>query len=137
MMNHAVSELLGLGPGLTPSSDDMLSGLMLQCSLYSRNRGYLRDATRLVCRAVEAGSGGRTTRLSEEFLRQAAQGRANEPVMRLCEASLTAGREEVSRETKRILAIGETSGTDIALGVVLGGMLCTRGRIGLASRESR
>lgn len=136
LMNHAVSELVGLGPGLTPSSDDMLSGLVLLCSLYSRNRGSHRDASRMVSQAVEAGSRGKTTRLSEEFLRQAALGMGNEPVMRLCGASLTAGREAVSRETKRILALGETSGTDIVLGVALGGMLCTRGRIGLASRGS-
>ena len=73
--------------------------------------------------------------LSEEFLMQAALGRGNERVSRLCEALLTAGPGVVERETKRVLSIGETSGTDTALGVILGTMLCTGRRIGLAMRQ--
>jgi hypothetical protein len=132
----AVSELIGLGTGLTPSSDDMLAGLVLVCVLYAKNRGYARRASRLIAQVIAEEARGRTTMLSEEYLVQAASGRGNEPVMRLCTSMLTGGRESVERETRRVLAIGETSGTDTVLGIVLGTMLCTGKQSSLAMRES-
>jgi len=135
-LTDAVSELIGLGPGLTPSSDDMLAGLVLLCVLYAKNRGCLQRASRLIAQITAEETRGRTTILSEEYLGQAASGRGNEPVMRLCAALLTGGRESVERETKRVLAIGETSGTDTVLGIVLGTILCMGKQSSLAKRES-
>jgi hypothetical protein len=134
-LTHAVSELIGLGPGLTPSSDDMLAGLVLLCTLYAENRGHMQRASQLIAQVTAAEAPGKTTILSEEYLRQAASGRGNEPVMRLCIALLTGRRESVERETRRVLAIGETSGTDTVLGIVLGAMLCMGKRSGLAWRD--
>jgi hypothetical protein len=131
-LTDAVLELIGLGPGLTPSSDDMLAGLVLLCVLYAKNYGRAQHATRLLAQTVAAEARGRTTILSEEFLRQAALGRGNEPVVRLCTALLTGGRESAERETKQVLAIGATSGTDTVLGVVLGTIFCMGGPSSLA-----
>ena len=132
----AVSDLIGLGPGLTPSSDDMLAGLVLLCVLYTKNHGNDQRASRLTAQVIAEESRGRTTILSEEYLMQAASGRGNEPVIRLCTALLTGGQESVEQETRHVLATGETSGTDTVLGIVLGTMLCTGRRSGLAKRES-
>lgn len=123
-IKDAVTELIGIGPGLTPSSDDMLGGLMLLCILYSKNRGLVQHPSQRIAQAISSEARGRTTGLSEEYLRQAASGRGNEPIMRLCTALLTERQESVERETKRVLEIGETSGTDMVLGIVLGAMLC-------------
>jgi hypothetical protein len=136
LMAVAVGGLVGLGPGLTPSSDDMLAGLVLMCVLYTRSRGSLQRASQLISQATYAESRGRTTLLSEECLRQAALGRGNEPVARLCEALLTARPIVVERATKHVLKIGETSGTDTTLGVVMGTMLCTGMPFGLSASES-
>lgn len=135
-LKHAVSELIGLGPGLTPSSDDMLAGLVLLCILYAKNRGCAERTSRLIAQMTAEEARGRTTILSEEYLRQASSGRGNEPVIRLCAALLTGTRESVELETKRVLAIGETSGTDTVVGIVLGTMLCIGRQSGLAKRES-
>jgi hypothetical protein len=135
-LTDAVSELIGLGPGLTPSSDDMLAGLVLLCILYAKNRGCAQRATRLLARVIAKGVGGKTTLLSEEYLSQAASGRGNEPVMRLCATLLTGRPESVERETRRVLAIGESSGTDTVLGVVLGAMLCMGKQSNFAKRKS-
>ena len=131
----AVNELIGLGPGLTPSSDDMLAGLVLICVLYTKNRGCLLPANQLVAAATLEVSRGHTTMLSEEFLMQAALGRGNEPIMRLCAALLTEGRESVERETRRVLAIGATSGTDMVLGIILGTLLCMGKRLNMMKEE--
>ena len=133
----AVSELIGLGPGLTPSSDDMLAGLVLLCVLYAKNCGRAQRASQLIAQVTAAEAPGRTTIISKEYLGQAASGRGNEPVMRLCAALLTGRRESVSLETRRVLAIGETSGTDTVLGIVLGTTLCLGKHSGLAWRESQ
>jgi hypothetical protein len=135
-LKEAVSELIGLGPGLTPSSDDMLAGLVLLCVLYAKNRGCAQRASRLIAQITAEEAQGRTTILSEEYLRQAASGRGNEPVIRLCAALLTGGRESVERETRLVLTIGETSGTDTVLGLVLGAMLCAGRQSSLAKRDS-
>jgi len=132
----AVGELIGLGPGLTPSSDDMLAGLVLLCALYARNRGGAQRASRLTAQVIAEESRGRTTILSEEYLMQAASGRGNEPVIRLCTALLTAGQESVEQETRRVLAIGATSGTDMVLGIVLGATLCMGTQSSLEKRKS-
>jgi Protein of unknown function (DUF2877) len=134
MLKDAVRELVGLGPGLTPSSDDMLAGLVLLSGLYAENRGSSPHAIRFIARAASREARGRTTILSEEYLVQASLGRGNEPVVRLCAALLTGGRESVERETRRVLSTGETSGTDTVLGILLGATFCIGRPSGLARR---
>ncbi len=133
----AVSELVGLGPGLTPSSDDMLAGLVILCMLYAENSGSHRNALSLIANLAAGLSRGKTTLLSEEFLGQAALGRCNERVMSLCAALLTGGQDSVEFQTRRVLAIGETSGTDTVMGVFLGTRLCTQRPSGLTRGRTR
>jgi hypothetical protein len=130
-MSDAVGELIGLGPGLTPSSDDMLAGLVLVSLLYAENSGRAQSRSRLIAEMVDAQARGKTTLLSEEHLRLAASARGNEPVLRLCTALLTGERDSVERETRRVLAIGKTSGTDTVLGIILGTKACMGRQSGL------
>jgi len=121
-----IRELIGLGPGLTPSSDDMLTTLVLFLLLYAKNTGKAVQESRLMARGITREVKNRTTRLSEEYLTQAALGRGNESVTRLCKEILTGGIDSVRMETRRVLSLGETSGTDAVLGIIVGGMLCTK-----------
>jgi hypothetical protein len=123
-LNNAVRELMGIGPGLTPSSDDMLAGLVLMCVIYAKNSERASRSCKFTAQAIMNEVQGRTTLLSEEYLKQASCGRGNEPVMLLCAALLTERHQEVERETMRVLKIGETSGTDTILGIALGTMFC-------------
>jgi Protein of unknown function (DUF2877) len=113
--------LIGLGPGLTPSSDDTLAGMCIAL-WHSPDLGLARLISDRASAAVER-SLGRTTKLSTEYLRQAVSGRGSESVVRLCMAVSSGGTEDVAREAARTVRIGETSGTDTALGVVLGAKL--------------
>lgn len=124
LTRRAVSDLIGLGPGLTPSSDDMLAGMALFMVIYSRSSRTSVPGCDAAVNAVAGECAGRTTALSEAYLRQAAAGRGNDTVMDLCEALLTGGEEAVVQVSRRLLGIGMTSGTDALLGVVLGGWLC-------------
>ena len=111
--------LAGLGIGLTPAADDMLSGIMVSLVLGSLN-GIGADDISEVVPWIADSCRGRTSDLSYEFLLQAASGRANERITRLVEAIYTGTASEVRTATLDTIAIGETSGTDAVTGVVLG-----------------
>ena len=116
-------ELVGFGPGLTPSADDVLSGLMASLTLISENLNIFGDSVSEVNKSIISCIQDRTTLISQEFLMHAAVGEANEPIVALIEKILTARPNEVEETTKHVLALGEASGTDVVLGIFLGSCL--------------
>ena len=109
--------LVGLGVGLTPAGDDFLSGLMvvfhLEGGLFCQE---LREfGLRLTERAV-----GRTTDLSFSILRGASKGKAREAVINLLYALGQTEPLRITAAAKKVLQIGSTSGTDLALGMYEG-----------------
>jgi Protein of unknown function (DUF2877) len=104
----AVSLLAGLGPGLTPSGDDVLAGILLVAALTERfTPSELRAAA----------DTARTHDISRSFLRWAANGQSIEPVHDLLSA-VAAGRPTGDAE-QAVAAIGATSGHDLLLGLRL------------------
>ncbi|VUS83112.1 DUF2877 domain-containing protein [Klebsiella spallanzanii] len=101
---------LGKGPGLTPSLDDMLIGMMLaawcagQMSCYG-GRTFFRASGDL--HAV-------TTQVSVNYLRYASEGRFASPLMHFAHALQRRRRIEPAIEA--LLAMGHTSGADTLLG---------------------
>jgi len=115
--------LIGLGPGLTPSADDFLSGLMISRILFASSLHLKKGAIFNVNREIIKIVRGRTTPLSQEDLLQAAEGKGSELITMLVEKLFTGDLRDVSSATMRVIAIGETSGTDIILGILLGAWL--------------
>jgi hypothetical protein len=116
----ATKSIAGLGVGLTPSADDVLSGLMVALVLSVRNGlasgpFYLRAA-----RAMAETTVGRSSILSQEYLEQASLGRSNEKVTRLIESICTGTPASVAESASDLMATGHASGTDTAAGVILG-----------------
>lgn len=108
----AADAVLGLGPGLTPSGDDLLAGLLVAC------HGLHGEATTAeLGRHLTARATGRTTALSAALLRCAATGAAAAPVLDLVDA--VAGRRPLGPALHGLLAVGHTSGHDTARGVHL------------------
>lgn len=122
----AASALCGLGPGLTPSGDDYLAGVML--ALWA---GHHPQRTRL-CDAICDGTAGRTTTLSSAFLAAAARGETNEQWHRLLAALSTPtppeqaaseeghALEQIERAVRDISTFGATSGMDLLGGFEAG-----------------
>jgi hypothetical protein len=115
----ASRKLVGLGLGLTPSADDMLCGLMVSLVLGSINGVGAKGISALTSKIAAAGEGS-TTALSLEYLQQAAAGRANERVTNLVEGLFTGTEGSVRQMTFDVISIGETSGTDLMVGVIAG-----------------
>lgn len=112
----AVMGLLGLGPGLTPSGDDTLCGLLygLLRSSYGE-RAIMKTLAQVICREAD----GRTHPVSAAYLKAIAEGAF---FGRLEEAwgSITGRRES---DFDGILEVGSSSGGDLLLGLLLAGKI--------------
>ena len=113
---HA-GRLLGLGPGLTPSGDDFLTGLLASRALCGRQEDVGSDAfARGVARLAKTA----TNPIACAAIAKAARGEVRERVARLIIALGSAAAEPVSPALTQVLAIGSSSGTEIAFGVIRG-----------------
>ncbi|MDY4042035.1 MAG: DUF2877 domain-containing protein [Collinsella sp.] len=113
-MRSAVWHLMGRGPGLTPSGDDVLTGfgigLRYLCGTCAT------QAADAFFRAVEAALPGRTTEVSESYLRAMCAGQANEDYLAMLALLDSDVREGLPAAFYRVLGMGHTSGADSLLG---------------------
>lgn len=113
--------LVGLGPGLMPSGDSMISGLLLALRLLG---GAIAGGTRPVWladwlgTAVTCYAGQRTTPLAATLLHCAARGQAAEEVSAVLRGF--AGQEPVEPAARRLLAAGQASGAELTWGLMAG-----------------
>lgn len=117
-------QLLGRGPGLTPAGDDVLAGLLAAVVVLDRALPDRVPTTRLVSRVHRLGvgitraAGGRTTSMSAALLAHATRGAVAAPAADVLHA--LAGRGSLPVALDRLLAVGATSGRDLALGLLAG-----------------
>src|SRR3990170_867657 len=119
-----VESLLGLGPGLTPSCDDFLAGLIISLTiggkaLLKKNKGELgfyQKVSAEICRLAKA----KTTIYSQVLLNQARFGEGPKAVVDLVHSLLTKKPPHVAEVSKVVINMGETSGADIAIGIFYG-----------------
>lgn len=102
--------LIGLGPGLTPSGDDLIGGAM--CALHAARRDEI--AGRLAAWALPLAQDN-TGRISYAHLACAAEGECGEAVNEAVVGLLSGDPVDLDR----INAIGHTSGWDALAGAVL------------------
>lgn len=102
---------LGKGPGLTPTHDDMLVGMLLAASV----AGALPD---LPFFAASNCLRAATTQVSVAYLQHAAQGVFASPLLYF--ASALAEPRRLPFAIEQLLALGHTSGADTLLGFWLG-----------------
>jgi Protein of unknown function (DUF2877) len=107
--------LLGLGPGLTPSGDDCLGGLML--ALTARKHIGLRDA---MWDALGPELDDLTVPISAMHLSAAADGLCAAPLHEILNAILSGNEIDIASALSAVSALGATSGFDALAGLVLG-----------------
>lgn len=114
-IKEGTARLAGLGPGLTPSGDDMLAGILIALYLWpdiSRRLG-----PQLVSRLVAEEASGRTGTISRAYLEAARRGEASAAWHELVRL-LPAGEDRSLDAAARIFQTGETSGADMLAGFV-------------------
>ncbi|MDF2787202.1 MAG: hypothetical protein K0S80_300 [Neobacillus sp.] len=113
--SHAVS-LVGLGPGLTPSGDDFLTGLFTIFNM--KNSPFY--PYRSFCEDVLKKARTLTNDISYMTLKKAANGKVRDSIISLLNSILVEDDQDLILSLNKLLNIGSSSGTDIAYGIVFG-----------------
>jgi Protein of unknown function (DUF2877) len=117
---RAIEALIGCGPGLTPSGDDLIVGFLAGLWSTARDNPARRAFRQALCLAVAAGAGA-TGDISRTYLSHATRGRFAEPLATLAtRIGDGASVEEIDRVTAVALRVGHGSGCDGVLGLLLG-----------------
>ena len=130
-IDDGVRGLIGLGPGLTPSGDDLLAGFMIglitTSDLSDRApkewppRRGLADLTAAIARTILIHATTGTTRLSNALLSYAVKGVGSDSVHRLLQALLQSNdAPEPTAAALKMTRTGHTSGWDCLAGILLG-----------------
>jgi len=118
--DYAINSLIGLGPGLTPSGDDLLVGYMagLWCTVRDRS-----DRARFISSLGEIISGlsHKTNDISRTYLYHAVRGQVSSRLADLAEAISRAKDHKYLLElAEAAMKIGHTSGMETVTGLLLG-----------------
>lgn len=108
----AAAALLGLGPGLTPSGDDVLAGALL--SLHAV--GLSETAERLA-KVIAAAGPAATNRVSLAHLREAGRG-MGAAALHDCLGEVVRDGDDLPAAVTRVGRIGHSSGWDVLCGMV-------------------
>lgn len=119
-LRAAVRALVGLGAGSTPGGDDVLAGTL--AGLRARRRGVHAEQ---VAAAALPGIESRTPLMSADLLRLAAAGHVCTEAAAVLRASAGASvsggaRTALASALASLLALGHTSGADLATGLAIG-----------------
>jgi hypothetical protein len=128
--NHAFARagdflipLIGLGPGLTPSGDDLLAGVAASLNWQARQGTSVGELYRVLTNAVRATAPSRTNLISARLLWHACEGLLYAPAMDLGAALLRGDTDAIPAAVKHLSAIGNTTGVDLAIGLLMGALL--------------
>ena len=108
-----VLPLLGLGPGLTPSGDDLLGGAMIALDALGHRRARDRMAD-----VVGRHAKHMTTPISVAHLAAAAEGVGGASIHSLLNAALRGDRPAIAPAVERVAKVGHLSGWDTLAGMV-------------------
>jgi uncharacterized protein DUF2877 len=121
IVKNSTEHLIGLGLGLTPSADDTICGIMAVLYILGKNSLIDMKYVSAVNEAIISNMDGMSTTLvSKEFLEHAARGEVTEHVNNVINVVLSSSEGLLISKVEKLLDMGETSGTDITLGIILG-----------------
>lgn len=107
--------LIGFGPGLTPSCDDFISGIILLLYYKDYDRNFLQKLVTL--------ARNRTTLLSYHMIRNAAAGKAYKSYLDLIKVLSGGEGDSFATLIDRVLRYGASSGADFLFGVYCAALL--------------
>jgi Protein of unknown function (DUF2877) len=106
--------LIGLGPGLTPSGDDVLGGVLVALSLLGCTSH--RDG---LWRVLHGAMAGRTTDIGRAHLAAAAEGLGGAQLHAVLSAIMRGQSEQIQAACAALGRVGHTSGWDALAGALL------------------
>ena len=121
-IEEATRGLAGLGPGLTPSGDDVLGGFAAIMALLSTQVSTDFRSRKHIASKIASEAKPRTTKLSGALLEFASRGEVSEQLGTLLLTLMLPAEEfeTVLKAADHVLAFGASSGGDTLLGMLLG-----------------
>lgn len=130
LVEDCLPNLIGLGIGLTPSMDDLITGLISTLYLFCDRLPGGFEFVSTVGERIWTLSSSRTTAVSRTNLMYASQGDRFEILDDLIRSILFSPGEDLSDRVGKLVSFGMTSGTELAIGLLLGMKLVLAGRTG-------
>ena len=121
-VTESAKTIIGLGPGLTPSCDDFLCGLVVSLKTgaavlsMSDDTGFFDE----IAGSIYEEARQKTTIFGSSMLREAREGVCPLAVLNLIHCLLTEDMAQTAEVSRTLVRMGETSGADIAIGVFYG-----------------
>ncbi len=106
--------LLGLGPGLTPSGDDLIAGLLITCHYLGKG-----EAASALWHRLEHAAKNLTNPISFAHLAAAGQGLGAAPFHDLIDASIENQLDRMTEALDAVAKIGHCSGFDAVAGLLV------------------
>lgn len=122
LLNHNLAlgarTIKGCGFGLTPSGDDFLAGVLFGLNFINNNFGnHIKKNINKINELYRESLG--ESIMSNTFLHLAKNGWAHEKLKSLLRALVGSNLAEISKYTEILLKTGETSGADLAVGLLV------------------
>ncbi len=118
---HQLRSLIGLGPGLTPSGDDFVVGLLAGLAIGADHQTW---RTRFLSAITDELDLSTTTLVSRQLLFDACHQQFAQPLAELALA-IASGSADVPTKLHAALAIGAHSGADGVAGLLFGMRVCS------------
>ena len=112
---EGLESLIGLGPGLTPSGDDFLAGVVM--GLFKAGR---EDEAAWLAHYFYQAAQGRVTNISLAFYQALSEGFVAEPFLQFLQVIGTGNVLSLERLLSRVSLFGATSGWDTITGILFG-----------------
>ena len=113
VFDKSVNTLIGLGPGLTPSGDDFLVGMLVTLNLLGEKK-----LLELLVKEIN-NTASRTNDISKVHLKAASRGLGAEPLHSVIIGIVNNDTEELRKSLRNIDNIGHCSGWDALTGIFI------------------
>ncbi|HSO11074.1 MAG TPA: DUF2877 domain-containing protein [Anaerolineales bacterium] len=114
---HAAEEIIGLGPGATPSGDDVLIGFLAAfwsvAGEHEQQLSFVHSFGTVLMQIAE-----QTNEISRTYLFHATQGQFSSTLTYLAAAIVTGG--DVQQHIQSAMRVGHSSGMDSVTGMLIG-----------------
>ena len=119
-----LSRIIGLGEGLTPAGDDLITGLLGAIYSFKRTADFKEKADTALFMIKEEIDIEKTNFISSRFLSFSLEGRFSQPLLEFLDELFSPAAAD-EKPLRNILSYGASSGIATVLGILLGSLLFT------------
>ncbi|HET7145014.1 MAG TPA: DUF2877 domain-containing protein, partial [Anaerolineales bacterium] len=117
--SEAAQKMLGLGPGVTPSGDDVLIGFLAGLHCMAGNEKDKQAFIQTLGNEIRLLS-NKTSEISRTYLYHAVKGEFSSSIVALIDAIRDGGEGQLTAAAENAMRVGHSSGMDTVSGLLIG-----------------